>query len=53
MPRQCLKKEGEQWFLLRWVQKRKHWRFYQIHSAVAELVIEQQKFLDKQLGSEF
>ena len=25
MPRQCLKKEGEQWFLLRWVQKRKHW----------------------------
>ena len=55
MPRQCLKKEGEQWFLLRWVQKRKHWRFYQIHSVVAELVREQQKFLDEQLGydSEF
>ena len=51
MPRQCLKKEGEQWFLLRWVQKRKHWRFYQIHPAVAELVREQQKFLDKQFGS--
>ena len=51
MPRQCLKKEGEQWFLWRWVQKRKHWRFYQIHPAVAELVREQQKFLDKQLGS--
>lgn len=51
MPRQCLKKEGEQWFLLRWVQKRKHWRFYQIHSAVAELVREQQKFLDAQFGS--
>ncbi|MDJ0632905.1 MAG: tyrosine-type recombinase/integrase [Xenococcaceae cyanobacterium MO_188.B29] len=51
MPRQCLKKEGEQWFLLRWVQKRKHWRFYQIHSSVAELVREQQKFLDEQLGS--
>ena len=51
MPRQCLKKEGEQWFLLRWVEKRKHWRFFQIHSAVAELVREQQKFLDKQLDS--
>lgn len=52
MPCQCLKKEGEQWFLLRWVQKRKHWRFYQIHSAVAELVIEQQKFLNQQFGSD-
>ena len=51
MPRQCLKKEGEQWFLLRWVQKRKYWRFYEIHSAVAELVREQQKFLDTKLGS--
>ena len=51
MPRQCLKKEGEQWFLLRWIQKRKHWRFYQIHSAVAELVREQQKFLDTKLDS--
>ncbi|MGK7934820.1 MAG: tyrosine-type recombinase/integrase [Xenococcaceae cyanobacterium] len=51
MPRQCLKKEGSQWFLLRWVQKRKHWQFYQIHPAVAELVREQQKFLDEQLGS--
>ena len=50
MPRQCLKKDGEQWFLLRWIEKRKHWRFYQIHSAVAELVREQQKFLDKQFG---
>ena len=51
MPRQCLKKEGEQWFLKRWVQKRKHWRFYQVHPTVAELVREQQKFLEKQLGS--
>jgi integrase len=51
MPRQCLKKEGGQWFLLRWIQKRRHWRFYQIHSAVAELVREQQKFLDTKLGS--
>lgn len=51
MPRQCLKKEGEQWFLLRWVQKHKYWRFYQIHSSVAELVREQQKFLDLKLGS--
>ena len=53
MPRQCLKKEGEQWFLLRWIQKRKHWRFSQIHPTVTELVREQQKFLDAQFGSEF
>ena len=51
MPRQCLKREGEQWFLLKWVQKRKNWRFYQIHPAVAELVREQQKFLAQQFGS--
>ena len=51
MPRQCLKQEGEQWFLLKWVAKRKHLRFFQVHPAVAELVREQQKFLDKQLGS--
>ena len=52
MPRQCLKKEGEKWFLLRLIQKRKHWRFYQIHPAVAELVREQQKFLDEKIGSD-
>ncbi len=51
IPRQCLKKEDKQWFLKRWVQKRKHWRFYQIHPAIAELIREQQKFLNKQLGS--
>ena len=51
MPRQCLKKEGGEWFLLRWVQKRKHWRFYQIHPLVANLVQEQQKFLNTQFGS--
>ncbi|MDJ0574078.1 MAG: tyrosine-type recombinase/integrase [Xenococcaceae cyanobacterium MO_234.B1] len=49
MPRQCLKKEGEKWFLLRWVAKIKKWKFFQIHPAVAELVREQQKFLDKQI----
>ena len=55
LPRQCLKKESEQWFLKRWVQKRKHWRFYRVHSSIAELVRQQQKFLDRQLGelSEF
>lgn len=52
MPRQCLKQEGDQWFLLRWVEKRKHWRFYQIHPSVAELVQEQQRFLDAQFGSD-
>lgn len=52
MPRRCLKKEGSQWFLLRWVTKRKYWQFFQVHPAVAELVREQQKFLDKQLGSD-
>ena len=50
MPRKCLKKEGDKWFLMRWIQKRKIWRFYQIHPLVAELVQEQQKFLDVQFG---
>lgn len=50
MPRQCLKQEGNQWFILRWIEKRKHWRFYQIHPLVAELVREQQKFLDSEVG---
>ncbi len=49
IPRRCLKKEGEKWFLLRWIEKRKHWRFYQIHPLVAELVLEQQKFLGTEL----
>lgn len=52
MPRHCLKKENNQWFLLRWVQKRKHWRFYQIYPGVAELVQEQQRFLNAQLSSD-
>lgn len=51
MRRQCLKKEGEQWFLLKWVEKRKYWRFSQIHPAIAELVKEQQKFLNTKFGS--
>ena len=50
MPRQCLKQETDQWFLLRWIQKQKHWRFYHIHPLVAELVQEQQRFLDTQFG---
>ncbi len=50
MPRQCLKLEGNHWFLLRWVQKRKHWRFERIHPLVAELVQEQQRFLNNQFG---
>ena len=52
MPRQCLKQEDDQWFLLRWVEKRKHWRFYRIHPLVAELVQEQQRFLDTQFGQD-
>ena len=52
MPRRCLKTEGKRWFLLRWVEKLKHWRFYQIHSLVAELVQEQQKFLDIKFGAD-
>ncbi len=50
MPRQCLKNEGEQWFLLRWIEKRQHWRYYQIHPIVAELVREQQRFLQNTFG---
>lgn len=52
MPRQCLKQEGDRWFLLRWVQKRQHWRFYRVHPLVAELVREQQRFLEDQFGRE-
>jgi integrase len=50
MPRQCLKKEKDKWYLLRWVGKRKHWQFSRIHPLVAELVQEQQKFLDIQFS---
>jgi integrase len=50
MPRHCLKQEGEHWFLLRWVAKRKQWRYFQVHPLVAELVQEQQRFLDEQFG---
>lgn len=46
MPRQCLKQEGEKWFLRRWIEKRKHWQFYQVHPLVAELVRAQQEFLN-------
>lgn len=52
MPRQCLKQEGNNWFLLRWVEKRKQWQFYQVHPLVAQLVREQQKFLDTHWGAE-
>lgn len=50
IPRCCLKQESDQWFLLRWIQKRKRWEFYQISFAVAELIQEQQNFLDEQFG---
>jgi integrase len=52
MPRQCLKQEGDQWFLLRWVEKRKHWQFCLIHPLVVELIQEQQRFLNTQFGHE-
>ncbi|OUL36931.1 integrase [Nostoc sp. T09] len=51
IPRQCLKQEDDKWFMLRWVEKRKQWRFYQIHYLLAELVQEQQKFLDGKFGA--
>lgn len=50
MPRACLKQEGEQWFILRWVEKQKKWKFYRAHFLVADLVQEQQRFLDAQFG---
>lgn len=52
MPRICLKQEKEQWFLLRWIEKSKQWRFYRIHQKVAELVQEQQQFLDTHFGTD-
>ena len=51
MPRRCLKQEDSQWFLLRWIEKQKYWKYYQIHPLVAELVREQQRFIDLQFGS--
>ena len=52
MPRQCLNQEGNHWFLQKWVEKIKKWKFYQVHPSVAQLVREQQKFLDTHLDSE-
>jgi integrase len=51
MPRRCLKQEDSQWFLLRWIEKQKNWKYYQIHHLVAELIQEQQRFIDIQFGS--
>jgi integrase len=48
MPRQCLKQEGDKWFLQKWVEKCKYWQFYQIHPLVAELIRAQQEFLNTQ-----
>lgn len=50
LPRQCLKKEGECWFLLRWIGKRKHWKFQRVHPLIAEIIQEQQQFLNVQFG---
>lgn len=50
MPRHCLKLEGDQWFLQRWIAKRKYWQFYRIHPLVADLVAEQQRFLNARFG---
>ena len=51
MPRRCLKQEDSQWFLLRWIEKQKHWKYHQIYHGVAELIQEQQRFIDLQFGS--
>jgi hypothetical protein len=51
IPRHCLKREEENWFLLRWIAKRKKWEFYQIHFLVAEMVQEQQRFLNQEFGN--
>jgi integrase len=50
LPRQCLQREQENWYLLRWVAKRKHWRYCQVHPLIAELVQEQQRLLNTQFG---
>ncbi|MBE9047872.1 tyrosine-type recombinase/integrase [Pleurocapsales cyanobacterium LEGE 10410] len=51
MPRRCLKQEDSQWFLLRWIEKQKHWKYHQIYHGVAELIQEQQRFIDLQFGN--
>ena len=50
MPRQCLKQEGDKWYLKKWIAKRKKWEFIEVHSKVAEVVRAQQRFLDEQFG---
>lgn len=52
MPYQCLKREEDRWFLLRWIEKRKEWKFFQVHPLVSELVQSQQKFIKTELGNE-
>lgn len=52
MPRQCLKQEGNKWFLRRWIAKQQHWKFYQIHHLVAELIQEQQRCLEAEFGKD-
>lgn len=52
IPRQCLQKENDKWFLLRWIAKYKYWKSYQISPLVAELIQEQQKFLTTQFGDD-
>lgn len=52
MPRQCLKQEDGKYFLKRWIEKRKLWKYYQIHPLVAEVVREQQSFLNSQFGKD-
>lgn len=52
MPRACLKREGNDWFIQRYVEKVKEWKFVQIHPSLAELVRAQQTFLNNELNND-
>ena len=53
LPQQCLKQEGDKWYLKKWIAKRKKWEFIEVHPTVAEVVRAQQRFLEEQFGDLF
>ena len=51
LPRNCLKFEREQWYTKRWIAKRKVYKFHPIHHLIVEVINEQQRFINNELGT--
>lgn len=49
MPRNCLKKEGNSWFMHRYIAKTKKYQFRHIDVSIAEIIQAQQIFLKEDL----